>query len=80
LLAFIRKSDAHRDTPVLIVSTEGSVRDRERGLSLGANGYLTKPFEPEALREAVRTLHAEHSARPVRASWRAGKPDSGTTR
>jgi two-component system chemotaxis response regulator CheY len=80
LLAFIRKSDAHRATPVLIVSTEGSVRDRERGLSLGANGYLTKPFEPEALREAVRTLHAEHSARPVRASWRAGKPDSGTSR
>jgi two-component system chemotaxis response regulator CheY len=68
LLSFIRKSDAHRNTPVLIVSTEGSPRDRERGMALGANAYLQKPFEPEALRALVQRLHRERSAAQARAS------------
>lgn len=49
LINFIRKSDAHKQTPILIISTQSSERDRARGLSLGANGYLTKPFSQEAL-------------------------------
>lgn len=57
LIHFIRSSDQHRETPVLLISTSGSERDRERGLSLGANAYLTKPFSPESLRaEAGRYL------------------------
>jgi len=65
LVQFIRKSERHRDLPVLLISTQSSDRDRERGLSLGANGYLAKPFTPELLREeTVRQLarprwHAE---------------------
>ena len=54
LISFMRKSDVHRTTPVIIVSTEGAQRDRERGMALGANAYLTKPFEPEELRKAAR--------------------------
>jgi two-component system chemotaxis response regulator CheY len=57
LVSFIRKSDAHKGTPVLIISTQSSERDRTRGLSLGANGYLIKPFSQEALlAEAWRFL------------------------
>jgi two-component system chemotaxis response regulator CheY len=56
LIALMRKSDAHRTTPVIIVSTEGSERDRDRGMALGANAYLSKPFEPEALRDAVQRV------------------------
>ena len=57
LISFIRKSELHRETPVLIISTQSSERDRARGLLLGANGYLTKPFSPEALQsEAWRFL------------------------
>jgi two-component system chemotaxis response regulator CheY len=33
------------------MSTQTSDRDRERGLKLGAAGYLAKPFSPEQLRE-----------------------------
>ncbi len=59
LISFIRKSELHRETPVLIISTQSSERDRARGLLLGANGYLTKPFSPEALQsEAWRFLSA----------------------
>lgn len=51
LVQFIRKSERHRETPILLISTQSSDRDRERGLSLGADGYLAKPFSPEVLRE-----------------------------
>jgi two-component system chemotaxis response regulator CheY len=57
LLQFIRNSEQHRTTPVLLISTKSSERDRERGLALGANAYLAKPFSPESLRtEAERHL------------------------
>jgi two-component system chemotaxis response regulator CheY len=56
LISFIRRSETHRDTPLLIISTEASERDRARALTLGANGYLAKPFTAEALAEAVRAL------------------------
>jgi two-component system chemotaxis response regulator CheY len=53
LISFIRKSELHNKTPVLIISTQSSERDRARGLSLGANGYLPKPFTPEVLQDEV---------------------------
>lgn len=56
LVAFMRKGGPHRETPLLIISTEASARDRERGLSLGANAYLSKPFKPEELRAMVDEL------------------------
>ena len=58
LIQFIRNSDQHKTTPILLISTQSSERDRERGLSLGANGYVSKPFTPEILRKAaVEQLH-----------------------
>ena len=56
LISFIRQSETHRDTPLLIISTEAAERDRARALSLGANAYLAKPFTADALAEAVRGL------------------------
>jgi two-component system, chemotaxis family, chemotaxis protein CheY len=56
LIAFIRRSETHRDTPLLIISTEASERDRARAMTLGANGYLAKPFTADALAEAVRAV------------------------
>jgi two-component system, chemotaxis family, chemotaxis protein CheY len=56
LVSFIRQSDAHRGTPLLIISTEASARDVERAMALGASGYLAKPFTADALLEAVAKL------------------------
>jgi len=56
LISFIRRSETHRDTPLLIISTEASERDRERAMTLGATAYLAKPFTAEALAEAVRKV------------------------
>ncbi len=56
LVSFAKSNDAYRSIPLVIVSTEGADRDRERGLELGADAYLVKPFEPETLREIVVNL------------------------
>lgn len=53
LISFIKKSEAHKATPILIISTASSERDRERGMTLGASGYLVKPFTAEALTQHV---------------------------
>ncbi len=54
LVRFIRQSDQHKGTRVLLISTQASERDRERGLSLGADAYLAKPFTPEGLCDEAR--------------------------
>jgi len=64
LLSFIRSSEHHKGTPVLLMSTQTSERDRDRGLKLGAAGYLAKPFSPERLRE----LAVAHLGRTSRAA------------
>jgi two-component system chemotaxis response regulator CheY len=56
LVSFVKNNDAYRSIPLVIVSTEGSERDRQKGLSLGADAYVVKPFEPECLREIVLGL------------------------
>jgi two-component system, chemotaxis family, chemotaxis protein CheY len=44
LIAFLRQHPIYKDVPILIISTEAGEEDRRRGLAIGANGYLTKPF------------------------------------
>lgn len=56
LLSFIRSNPLYRELPVIIISTEGSRKDIDRGLSLGANEYLVKPFIPQKLLELVQGL------------------------
>ncbi len=53
LVAFVRGNDNYKSTPLIIVSTEGSERDRAKGLALGANAYLVKPFVPSELQQLV---------------------------
>ena len=56
LISFVKGNEVYRGIPLIIVSTEGSDRDREKGLALGADAYLVKPFEPDALRDTARLL------------------------
>lgn len=53
LIKFLRESERHREVAILIISTQSSERDRIRGLALGADLFLAKPFTPEALLLAV---------------------------
>lgn len=63
LTKLVRESEHHRDVAMLVISTQGTARDRQRGLALGADGFLGKPFSPAALREAVTmSLASKRSA------------------
>jgi len=54
LISFIKNNPNYQETPLFIISTEGSEKDREKGLSLGADAYLVKPFNPEELQALIR--------------------------
>ena len=54
LVSFIKKNEQYNGIPLFIVSTEGSERDKEKGMALGADAYLVKPFSPTQLQELVR--------------------------
>ncbi len=58
LISFIRSDARYQATPLVIVSTESSEEDRRRGLALGANAYLVKPFAAQDLLRVVEDLLA----------------------
>jgi CheY-like chemotaxis protein len=49
----IRKVDGQHTIPIILMSTNNTELDRSYGLQLGADGYLTKPFNAEDLVRAV---------------------------
>jgi len=53
-LDLLKRLRAGSDVPVLILSARNDSATRVRGLQLGADDYLTKPFWPEELVERVR--------------------------
>ena len=58
LVSFIKSNAKYAEIPLVIVSSEGSERDRDKGFSLGADAYLVKPFDPEMLCRVVGDLLA----------------------
>jgi two-component system, OmpR family, alkaline phosphatase synthesis response regulator PhoP len=74
----LRRSDAR--TPILMLTARGAVEDRVRGLRLGADDYLQKPFE---MNELLARIHALlRRAEPARRELRIGRAqvnfDAGT--
>lgn len=59
----IRKNS---ETPILLLTARGESEDRIKGLSLGADDYLSKPFEPEEL--VLRINAILRRARPAAAT------------
>jgi len=54
VLKRLRRRGSH--TPVLVLTARESLDDRVKGLDLGADDYLTKPFELPELEARVRAL------------------------
>lgn len=45
-----------RRTPIIMLTAKGEVSDRVRGLDLGADDYVVKPFSPQELVSRVRAV------------------------
>jgi len=53
LLRTIRESSRFKQVPVAICTSSKSLRDREEAMSLGADGYISKPIQLEPFLEKV---------------------------
>ncbi len=58
VLAALRADEALKHTRVLMLSAKGRDTDVAKGLGLGADAYVTKPFSTQALVAQVRALLA----------------------
>ncbi|RYY98620.1 MAG: response regulator [Comamonadaceae bacterium] len=56
VLGSLRRHPAFRNVPVIMLTGKATRESVLRGLYGGADGYVTKPFEPDALMAAVRTV------------------------
>jgi two-component system chemotaxis response regulator CheY len=56
LVRKVRNDLNRQDLPIIIISTKGSEDDIQLGMSLGANGYLSKPISMMKLRELVAEM------------------------
>jgi len=53
LIEAVRENQEHQETPIIILSSEEGVEDRERGITAGASSYLVKPFKSSVLLSEV---------------------------
>ncbi len=56
LINFVKSNPNYDHIPMVIVTTEKSTEDKERGMALGASAYVTKPFRPEELQEVIAKI------------------------
>ncbi len=56
LINFIKKDPRFNSIPLVIISTEKSDEDKQRGMKIGADSYLTKPFTAEEVQDTIRAL------------------------
>ncbi|USG62957.1 phosphate regulon transcriptional regulator PhoB [Sneathiella marina] len=52
----LRRDPVHRNLPVIIITARGEETDRIRGLDVGADDYVSKPFSPAELMARVRAV------------------------
>jgi two-component system chemotaxis response regulator CheY len=56
LVSMVRNDANYRDTPIVVITTEGALEDRERALALGANDYITKPIQAGRILDMAKTM------------------------
>jgi DNA-binding response OmpR family regulator len=52
----LRRIRASSRTPILMLTARGDTQDRVRGLELGADDYLPKPYDPSELAARIRAI------------------------
>ena len=72
----LRRIRQHARTPVLMLTARGDTHDRIRGLEMGADDYLPKPFEPAELLARIRAILRRSAPQwPVPAAISSGDVD-----
>jgi len=58
-LEFIQENKKKIDTPIILLTAKGETNDRVEGLEIGADDYLSKPFEPKELILRIKNILAK---------------------
>ena len=52
----LKKEPMYRDLPIILLTARGEEEDKVRGLEIGADDYITKPFSPKELIARIRAV------------------------
>jgi two-component system phosphate regulon response regulator PhoB len=52
----LKKESVYRDIPIILLTARGEEEDKVRGLEIGADDYMTKPFSPKELVARIRAV------------------------
>ena len=55
-LDFIKQNKSKIDTPIILLTAKGEAENRVEGLEIGADDYLSKPFEPKELILRIKNI------------------------
>tara|TARA_B100001123_G_C15206121_1_gene985317 strand:+ start:449 stop:1126 length:678 start_codon:yes stop_codon:yes gene_type:complete len=55
-LSLTKETKKNISTPIILLTAKGETRDRIKGLELGADDYLGKPFEPKELLLRIKNI------------------------
>ena len=53
LIPIIRELPGHKETPIIIITTEGTQDHVSQAMSIGASDFIVKPFKPKELNDKV---------------------------
>ncbi|HNQ77058.1 MAG TPA: response regulator [Acidobacteriota bacterium] len=56
LVTLVKSNPRLRDIPIVIITTEGAQEDREKGLQLGADAYVSKPIQSSGLLKIITEI------------------------
>lgn len=52
----LKQDERTCEIPIIFLSARDGAGDRQTGIELGANAYITKPFSPQQLIDQIQTL------------------------
>lgn len=52
----LKKDDLYKDLPIILLTARGEEEDKVRGLEIGADDYVTKPFSPKELIARIKAV------------------------
>jgi len=56
VLRTIKSKETYKDIKVILFTVKSFKEDKEKGTELGADGYITKPFSGNELRDYVKKI------------------------
>ena len=66
------RTEARRDTPVIMLTARDTLDDKITGLETGADDYLIKPFDIQELEARVRSLIRRHKGETAKEIYSIG--------